>query len=236
MKKIIKRLIPNKVLHFIRRKNYNINNSRFLNKTPEQTFSEIYRNNHWNGEESISGRGSEMDQTETIINELNKIIKELNIKTILDLPCGDFNWMNSVNLENLNYIGGDIVKELISENNKRYAATNIKFINLNLIEDKLPKSDLIFCRDCLVHLSYSDIRNSLENIKSSNSKYLLTTTFTEHKKNYDICTGDWRALNLEVHPFNMIKPIKIIKEKCSEEAGGFKDKSLLLYEISELTF
>jgi hypothetical protein len=40
---------------------------------------------------------------------------------LLDIPCGDFNWMKLLNL-GVDYIGADIVGELIAENRRRFGA------------------------------------------------------------------------------------------------------------------
>jgi hypothetical protein len=100
---------------------------------------------------------------------------------VLDLPCGDFSWMNIVDLTNVHYTGADIVEPLISANNERYAqGDSVKFLKLDLIRDTLPKCDLIINRDCLVHLSFDDIRSAIRNIKNSGSKFILSTTFIRH--------------------------------------------------------
>jgi hypothetical protein len=93
---------------------------------------------------------------------------------------------------------------------------------------------LIFVRDCFVHLSYKDIDSAIKNIKSSASKYLLTTTFTNHHLNVDILTGEWRPLNLQVQPFNFSTPILVINENCTEGNGEFIDKSMALWEICKI--
>lgn len=41
--------------------------------------------------ESLSGPGSHINNTNETINLINKTIKKYNIKTILDLGCGDWN-------------------------------------------------------------------------------------------------------------------------------------------------
>ena len=43
--------------------------------------------------ETYSGPGSLLQNTGNLINELNIFIKEYNIKSIVDIPCGDFNYM-----------------------------------------------------------------------------------------------------------------------------------------------
>ncbi len=209
--------------------------SRFIGKTTEETFTEIYQTNHWTGEESISGPGSALAQTKTIIQELNLLLKTLDISTMLDLPCGDFNWMQRVKLSSIEYIGADIVDALIETNVSEYSNAHISFIKKDLITDSLPKVDLILVRDCLVHFSYTDIRAALKNIKASGAKYLLTTTFTNRKGNRNIVTGEWRPINLQMAPFHFPQPILVINENCTEGNGYFKDKSLGLWTIEELS-
>ncbi|MBL0071978.1 MAG: class I SAM-dependent methyltransferase [Bacteroidetes bacterium] len=134
----------------------------------EQVFTEIYRSKHWKSTDNVSGPGSELKQTETLIRELNVLFNELNIVSVLDIPCGNFHWMQKVNLSKIKYIGGDIVEDLIISNKKKYQESeNLKFIVLNLITDPLPQCDIIIVRDCLVHFSNKDITDAILNIKSS---------------------------------------------------------------------
>ena len=231
MKELIKMLTPAWLLNWQR----DIKMARFKNKTPQEVFTEIYNTNQWRSAESISGTGSEIVQTQTLISDFEKLLKDLNIKSVLDIPCGDFKWMQKVNLSGVNYIGADIVADLIANNTKTYGNnSNIQFKVLNLITDKLPLCDLVFVRDCLVHLCYDDILKALDNIKASGCKYLLTTTFVKHHANYNIITGAWRKINLQIKPFNLPEPMQIINENCTEINGAFSDKSMALWEINKL--
>jgi hypothetical protein len=85
-----------------------------------------------------------------------------------------------------------------------------------------------------VHFSFYDINKAIENIKRSEIKYLLTTTFPACDQNIDIVTGDWRIVNLEKAPFNFPTPIKMINENCTEGNGTYADKSLGLWQINQL--
>lgn len=203
-------------------------------RSTEQIFSSIYYKNGWSGFNSVSGRGSDDNQTQTVIEGLNKVLLEYKIHSLMDIPCGDFNWMKHVDLNEINYLGGDIVGELIKKNQDKFGSKNISFEHLDVIKSPLAKFDLILCRDCLVHLSFSQIHEALRNIKQSKSKYLLTTSFLNHSKNVDIQTGDWRTLNLEEHPFNLPKPILVLNENCTENNGQYADKSLCMWRIEEL--
>ncbi len=196
----------------------------------EIIFSTIYNNNVWNSIESVSGVGSEIKNTKTIIEEIPKLIKTYNIKKFIDCPCGDFNWMKYVISDNIVYEGYDIIDCVIIKNREKY---NYIFGKMNIINDKIPECDLLFCRDLFVHFSYNDIYKTIKNIKSSNIKYLLTTTFPNHKNN-DISTGSWRPLNLQDDPFNFCNPIEIINENCTENNGIYNDKSLALWNIKDI--
>lgn len=203
-------------------------------QSTEKVFADIYAGKKWGGENSVSGPGSELDQTREISKELPSILHDLDIRTVLDIPCGDFHWMKHVDMTGIEYTGADIVPDLIHDNRTTYERENVKFLVANLINDKLPKVDLILCRDCLVHLSFKDIFLALHNVCDSGSKYLLTTTFTRRKNNHDIATGQWRALNMEAAPFMLPEPLKTISEQSTEGNGAYKDKALSLWEISDI--
>lgn len=200
----------------------------------EKLFTDIYKNNGFNGKDSLSGPGSDLEQTRIISKEIPILFKTLEASSILDIPCGDFHWMNTVNLIDINYTGADIVNDLIEKNTKLYGTDVLHFRKLDLLKDKIPKVDLIFTRDCLVHLSFKDIFCALNNICNSQSEYFLTTTFTGRINNSDIKTGQWRTLNLELAPFCLPKPLKIINEGCTENNGLYSDKALGLWKISDI--
>ena len=233
MKKLLKKILPDSLLRMY--KSYNTSrNSKFRNKKIDEVFTEIHNTNHWRSSESVSGSGSENLQTEFLIRELDVLFNKLSVTSILDIPCGDFNWMQRVNLRNIKYIGADIVEEIVLSNDLKFKKENIlNFSVLNLISDQLPKSDVVFVRDCFVHLSYSDISNAINNIRLSGSKYLLTTTFTNHNLNHDIITGEWRPLNLQKKPFNFPEPLLTINEECTEGNGEYKDKSMSLWNLDD---
>lgn len=199
----------------------------------EEKFTDIYKSKKWGNKDTLSGSGSRLDQTKKCIVELPKLLKDYKIKSLLDAPCGDFFWMEKVKLGNTKYIGADIVPDIIT-NNKQYETKNKSFRQLDITKDDLPKVDLILVRDCLVHLTHEDIMNFIDNLSRSDIKYLLTTTFPDRDHNPKISTGNWRPLNLQIPPFSLPEPIKIINEGCTESGGIYKDKSLGLWRIEDL--
>ncbi|WP_456439190.1 hypothetical protein [Psychroserpens sp.] len=231
MKKQLKKILPDWFVEYLKIKRQS---NIFKNKPIEETFTYINKNNSWTSDESVSGDGSEVDVTKELISELQLFLKKEKIQSMLDIPCGDFNWMQHANLQEVDYIGGDIVESLIVSNNDKHGNKNISFSTLDLTKDKLPKVDVIFCRDCLVHLSYKNIYKALVNIKKSESKYLLTTSFYRCDRNKDIITGQWRKLNFEFFPFYFNKPTQIIDEKYTKKGGKYSDKTMSLWEISDI--
>jgi len=197
----------------------------------KEVFTNIYESNLWTSEESRSGLGSELKSTEVIRRELPELFKKFKIESVLDIPCGDFNWMQHVDMNNVNYIGADIVDKMIESNNITFP--NMDFRVLDLTESELPKVDLIFVRDLLGHFNYQNVNKALQNIIRSGSKYLLTTSFTRWHYNVDIENGGWRPINLMLQPFSL-KPIYLINEDCFEGDGQYNDKCLLLFEIKRL--
>ncbi len=195
-------------------------------------FTLIHDKNLWNEIESVSGPGSTFEATRNIRAALPELLKKYRIRSILDIPCGDFNWMQLVEINGIEYTGADIVKKLIEKNNRQFASEKKKFQVLDLIEDPLPKADLIICRDGLVHLSDKEIKQAVKNIKKSGSKYLLTTSFTGKEFNPAKGATHWRPLNFRISPFGFPEPVLIIKENETEEQ--FSDKSLCLWKIHDL--
>jgi SAM-dependent methyltransferase len=177
----------------------------------EHVFLKIYENNYWDGVRSISGPGSSLESTQAVRKALPNLLAKLGATSILDIPCGDFQWMKDVALGVEQYIGADIVLPLI-QNNREVFGERGEFFHLDLLRDRLPSADVIFCRDCLVHLSFREIQLALQNIKMVSSKHFITTTFPYHKENADTVTPYWRALNMELSPFNFPHPIHLMKD------------------------
>ena len=200
---------------------------RFVNA--EDRFKHIYETNHWDESESVSGPGSTLEETEPIRRELPALFAELGASSLLDLPCGDFHWMQHTDLSGVQYIGGDLVSELIERNRAKYASDGVEFQKIDLVNNTLPAVDVILCRDCLVHLSFADAQAALSNIARSGAGWLLATSFPSVTRNDDIVTGQWRPINLTLPPFNLPEPEQVIGENCTE--SEFADKNLSLWPV-----
>ncbi len=186
------------------RRRYNYTKMLKLN-SPKQRFSEIYKSNLWASDESGSGGGSEANYTQTLRNWLVAAIRKHDVRTIVDAPCGDFNWMKLVLPEvDVEYCGFDIVDSVIERNKATFGSDSIHFAVADICSDELQPCDFLFVRDCLFHLSFEDVDRFLKNIAGLDYKFLLTNTHLpgEGFENSDILTGDFRLIDLYRAPFN----------------------------------
>ncbi len=203
--------------------------------SPKERFEYIARTNGWRGRNSVSGRGSDSDQTRYVQERLPGLFADLAVESVLDIPCGDFRWMSEVGFERpVRYIGADILEDVVDANRQRYgqAETGSRdFVQKDVTSDPLPRVDLVLCRDCLVHFSFDDIHRAVANLVRSGSTYFLITHFPECKRNSDILTGEWRPINLQKAPFNFPEPIYMLNENCTLGNGRYADKSLALWKL-----
>lgn len=217
--------------HPLRRLVYALRNR---GRSPSDVFTDIYRHNRWQGSESRSGEGSSLQQTATLIHQLPRVLQRLGVRSMLDIPCGDFHWMSRVDLIGIHYIGADIVPDLIEANAQKYATHAREFRVIDLCTGPLPTADLVFSRDCMVHLPFGMLAQAIEQIRASGAIYLMATTFPAVKKNRDIVLGDFRPLNLQLHPFCFPPPRELIEEGCTESGGAHADKAMGIWQVSDL--
>ena len=203
-------------------------------KHMQSTFAPFYAENRWGDAESVSGPGSNLERTAKLRRELPLLLEEIGARTLLDAPCGDFNWMRNTTLNLEQYIGVDVVPDLIARNQSLYGDERTRFLFLDLTRDKLPRADVILCRDCLIHFSNRHVAAAIKNFKCSGSTYLLTNTYPRWSRNENIRTGDFRHLNLLAPPFNFPPPIRQIEEKLPEEREQFFGKILALWKLEDL--
>lgn len=215
LKQFIKEHAPSTLIDYLLKARSAIRNRKYLSLGTSDVFSDIHRNHSWGGE-SLSGMGSDLGQTISVRKQLPELIQKFGIRSMLDLPCGDFNWMQHIDLMGCDYTGADIVPSLIEANTSRYDTANRRFMVLDLIKDPLPRVDLLICRDCLIHLPLAAAQQAIENIRKSGINYLLTTTYPNVGHNGDIVMGDFRAINLRIKPFCFPVPLAVIQEDLFE--------------------
>jgi hypothetical protein len=179
-----------------------------------ERFQAIYRNGAWlSGDPSgsLSGLGSSLAATEAIREKLPDLLRSLGTRALLDVGCGDFLWMNEVDLP-CDYIGVDIVPELISHNTERYACPGRSFLLMDATTCILPPADTVLCREMLFHLSFEDIGRVMANVERSGARFLVSTNDEGLRVNADILSGDFRLLNLKKAPFFFPEPLVAVAD------------------------
>src|SRR5690606_267167 len=98
MKTTLKKNIPDIIIDFVKTKR----RIKAIKKQPiKDVFTNYKETKYWKSSESLSGDGSELSVTITLRKGLEKVLEEFKVETMLDIPCGDFNWMKMVKLSNV---------------------------------------------------------------------------------------------------------------------------------------
>lgn len=199
-------------------------------KSVEERFTKIYLWNFWRAQESTSGPGSSLLDTENLRRHLPEVLEKFSIRTMLDAPCGDFRWMQHMVKDcDIAYLGGDIVRPMIEKNQASHGSERICFIHLDIAKDPLPKADLWFCRDCFYHLSLGDIRAALRRFVESDIPYLFASHVSAPSgpHNHDIASGDFRLIALFEPPFSF--PRQVLYRIDDFAAGGKSSREMCLW-------
>ena len=183
-----------------------------------KVFADIYRGNGWDDPESVSGPGSNLLSTSHIRAALPELVRDLELKSMLDVPCGDYHWMSKVELGTA-YIGGDLLAELVESNRAKYPGVDFRVVDL--LRGALPKSDAVFCRDCLVHLSLRDVDRAIANVRGSGARYLIATTFPHVTENIDTVAPYWRPLNMALWLGEPERLIRDYPDEQKDHAGKY---------------
>lgn len=205
----------------------------------KEVFSTIYKDKIWgvNGEgQGDSGPGSSLRYTAEYRQFVQKFLADNNIKSVVDVGCGDWTFSQTMNWNGIDYKGFDVVESVIEKNKQKFGKSNIQF---NLADgtqpNVLPAADLLLCKDVLQHLTLNDVEQFLKNL--GQFKYaLITNNINPHGVtiNSEISRGDYRYLDLTQPPFNVdaevvltyptgpfpgIKQILLIKPPIKKKAG-----------------
>jgi hypothetical protein len=197
---------------------------------PAQRFTAMYETHFWVDDQSRSGGGSNLYATEKIRKAIPGLFLKYRVRSVLDIPCGDFFWFKEMKLDLESYVGGDIVVPLIASVAEKYTSPTRSFRVMDLTKDVLADCDLILVRDCFIHLSFESIFAALRNITQSKIRYLLTTHFADVVANVDIETGSYHALNLCEPPFNFPPALELI----DDYAKGLTPHQLGLWRVDDL--
>ncbi|WP_339106630.1 class I SAM-dependent methyltransferase [Roseovarius rhodophyticola] len=189
----------------------------------QDSFSTIDWSEHKKGVPR-SGPGSTLAHTESLRAALPMLFRKYQVKSFVDAPCGDWHWMQKVDLKGVSYLGLEIVEDLVETNTKQFGGRSVKFELADITNDPLPKADMIMCRDCLFHLKFWLRWEFFENFLASHSSYLLTTVHDNPFNRNVPENGKFRWFNPRIEPFNFPQPLELISDvPIGQDEGGDED-------------
>jgi hypothetical protein len=197
-------------------------------------FENIYEKQLWNnGNPNIplSGPGSSIENTRTMSAILNTFIYNNNCKSVLDLGCGDLNWISKTpffNDNDIKYTGVDVVENVINTHLKMYNTKTflckdiITFNNFNNI-------DIIIIRDVIFHLKNEEILSIFNNIQHK-FKFLLITSCLNNENNDTFDRWHFSKKNINIEPFNKKHNFKIVinEEKFNKKVYIYEHDNFYL--------
>lgn len=169
----------------------------------ENAFTRIYESIPWD-EDGFPASGSQFDITKEYVAFLQNFLQENEIRTVVDLGCGDWAFSKHIDWGGIQYTGIDIVKFVVQRNERLFGKQNIRFIHADAIETDLPEADLLICKDVFQHLPNQDIFAILK--QKRKFKHCLFTDFIGLERsivNNDIRTGSYHFIDLSKPPFSL---------------------------------
>lgn len=144
-----------------------------LSNITAEEWNNIYSKGGYDG--CGSGPGSLIETNYLLIDWLHRFIRENNIKSIVDVGCGDLQWVSVMlkRLPEVTYIGIDGAQSLITQHATNYPQH--KFLCKDIIRDEIlieGKYDLVICKDVLQH-NLKNTKLVLDRIRNINTTHQL---------------------------------------------------------------
>lgn len=167
----------------------------------QAAFEKVYATNEWG---KGSGEGSAPKHTRGYVQFLQQFLKDQQIKSVVDMGCGDWQFSRFIDWTGIEYHGFDLVQSVIETNQRRFARPNVRFTRYAGDFGELPGAELLIAKDVLQHLSRENIERFLPHIRRYRH-CLLTNCVNPHGPtvNRDIQDGEFRYLDLRLEPYRL---------------------------------
>lgn len=194
----------------------------------QQIFDDIYANRRWKGDGDISsGLGSAGGVFTEYEDLIVAYIERENLTSVLDIGCGDFRVAGRILdrvASTVSYTGADVSKAVVEQNTHNHSSENVRFVQLDAVNDDLPRAQLVVIREVLQHLSNADILKLVSKLLSFDHVIISNHDSAKAARvNMDIPTGAatrasfGSALNLSAPPFNF--EMQVLLESIDPQTG-----------------
>lgn len=203
-------------------------------------FSMMQRSKAFDQSIRNSGFKSRFNNTYSVRECLGRLLFELNISSILDVPCGPASWQPFIpGIGNVTYVGGDISLAALetAKHRPEAQAMGMDFMLFDPVHFPLKRAfDLVLFKDAVEQHRVQDTLTALLNFKSSGSRYLAATYWPgspveANSAAFNLPNAGWYEANLLAEPFNFPAPLM----SCENADGGSKYRGQSRLGIWKLT-
>ncbi len=187
-----------------------------------EELQKVFEHRDWSrGTEGVSKSGfnASLRATKRLRAALPRLFATYGVKRFADAPCGDFFWMQHVDLTGIEYWGWEISNTL-NDFNQQFASETRHFALGDITSDALPDADMLMVRDCLVHLTFDMRWAFFENFVASNITWLLVTSWIRPENRWVYKNGGEKSFNMQAEPFSFGAPQEFILETADSLPAG----------------
>jgi SAM-dependent methyltransferase len=161
-----------------------------------EAFTLAYKTGQWH---HGSGSGSSPANTREYRRFLTAYMRERQIKSVIDVGCGDWQFSRLINWTGIDYLGVDVVPAVIGHNWARYARPQVRFECGDVLNGyQLPDADLVLVKDLFQHWPDTAIHELEPRLRGRRALLTYDQNAGTHT---DIEPGGYRPLDLQMLPF-----------------------------------
>lgn len=166
LRKFIKLVVPKELIFLRRERDHRLQSADPDERQASEIFGDIYRRNVWGGEpgQLYSGSGSDDEISSHYVTFVSNYISANKIRSVVDLGCGDFRVGRQIISPEIDFVGVDVVQDIVDRNTAEFGSDKVKFVGLDVINEPLPPGELYLVRQVLQHLSNEQIRFVLDKL------------------------------------------------------------------------
>ena len=128
----------------------------------EEAFSDIYSRKAWGDGHSLSGPGSDPGISAPYVAYVERVIGEEGLRSVLDLGHGDWQMWPTDAFSRVTYTGLEVVPQVSKLVREQHGRPGRNFLEEDVVSANWPTTDLVLCKDVLMHLPNADVTRILE--------------------------------------------------------------------------